>query len=84
MRVQWTVIPSNGLATDGEPRAFERSRASGSEESPLPGPPETTKAYRVTHWLLRALAQAQLALGTLAETKVPRLPGRDPANISRR
>ncbi len=33
-----------------------------------------------TRCLLRALAQAQMALGTLAETKVPRLPGRDPAN----
>jgi hypothetical protein len=33
---------------------------------------------------LRAMAQAQMALGTLAETKVPRPPGRDPANIYRR
>ncbi len=31
-----------------------------------------------------AMAQAQMALGTLAETKVPRPPGRDPANIYRR
>jgi hypothetical protein len=34
-----------------------------------------------TRWLLWAMAQAQMALGTLAETKVPRLPGRDPASI---
>ncbi len=46
MTVQWTVIPSNGLATDGEPRAFERRGESGSEESALPGPPETTEACR--------------------------------------
>ncbi|MCZ6577722.1 MAG: hypothetical protein O6950_15035, partial [Gammaproteobacteria bacterium] len=41
MTVRWTVIPSNGLATDGEPRAFERRRESGSEEGPLRGPSET-------------------------------------------
>ncbi len=42
MTVQWTVIPSNGLATDGEPRAFERRRESGSEERALGEPSEPT------------------------------------------
>jgi hypothetical protein len=42
MTVQWTVIPSTGLATEGEPRAFERSRESGSEESALGEPSEPT------------------------------------------
>ncbi len=72
------------VAQEGEPRSFERRRESGSEERPLPGPPETTRRAGGTRWLLRAMAQAQMALGALAETKVPRPPGRDPANIYRR
>jgi hypothetical protein len=49
----------------------------------LLGPPETTRCEG-DPLFLRAMAQAQMALGTLAETKVPRLPRRDPANIARR
>ena len=50
---------------------------------PFGGPPETTRRAG-DPLVLRAMAQAQMALGTLAETKVPRLPGRDPANKYRR
>ncbi len=38
MTVRWTVIPSNGLATDGEPRAFERSRKAGAKKGPFSDP----------------------------------------------
>ncbi len=41
--------------------------------------PLRRRGVQGTRCLLRA--QAQMALGTLAETKVPRLPGPDPANI---
>ncbi len=55
MTVQWTVIPSNGLATDGAHRAFERSRESGSEERALGEPSEPTDerghpAWEVPMW----------------------------------
>ncbi len=93
MTVQWTVIPSNGLATDGEPRACKQEqgerraarRAAGPGTGNVPCLDPLRRLRREGHPLfLRAMAQAQMALGTLAETKVPRLPGRDPADISRR
>ncbi len=37
-RVQWTLCPVNGRATDGSPRAFERRRDSESEERLGPVP----------------------------------------------
>ncbi len=43
MTVRWMVIPSNGLATDGEPRAFERRRESGSEDRAWGEPSEPTE-----------------------------------------
>ncbi len=67
-----------GTGAEGIPRVRDRDR-----DGPCPDPLRRSGA-RGTRWLLRALAQAQMALGTLAETKVPRLPGRDPANIYRR
>ncbi len=53
MTVRWMVIPSNGLATDGEPRAFERRRESGSEEGPLRGPSETRAERGRPAWEVR-------------------------------
>ncbi len=35
MRVQWTVIPSNGLATDGKHRPCKREHGERSVASPL-------------------------------------------------
>ncbi len=67
-------------------RTAKRSKArvqARHREWGLPGPPETTRRAGDPLYL-RAMAQAQMALGTLAETKVPRLPGRDPANVYRR
>jgi hypothetical protein len=66
--VQWTLAPANGLATDGKHRTCKREHGERSAASPV----------------INNRRQPQMALGTLAETKVPRLPGRDPANISRR
>jgi len=123
-KVQWTFVPLNGLATDGEPRTCKREHGQRSTASPrspqaqgpVPwanllsqAPSEGTRGVcgrRVrgalsfgsllwarkerNSWyggetpLVTNRRQAQMALGTLAETKVPRLPGRDPAHINRR
>ncbi len=40
------IASLNERTTDGAHRSFEQSRESGSEERPLPGPPETTEACR--------------------------------------
>ncbi len=63
---------------EGTPRVQARHR-DGPCLDPL-----RRRGVQGTRWLLRAMAQAQMALGTLAETKVPRPPGRDPANKYRR
>jgi hypothetical protein len=55
----------------------------GAKKGPSAGPLRR-QGVQGTRCILRAMAQAQMALGTLAETKVPRPPGRDPANIYRR
>ncbi len=65
-------------AREGIPRVRRRDR-DGPSADPL-----RRRGAQGTRCILRAMAQAQMALGTLAETKVPRLPGRDPANIFRR
>ncbi len=74
-------MASPGLASKSkDSEAQQGARPPQGQGWPFGGPPETMR--RAGHPLaLRAMAQAQMALGTLAETKVPRLPGRDPASI---
>ena len=64
--------------TKAGPKGRERdlARPPAGAGCPFEGPAEATEAMREP---ARAKAQAKMALGTFAETKVPRPPGRTPA-----
>ena len=53
-----------------------RTSTRRDRDCPFGGPAEATEAVREP---VRVKARAQMLLGTFGETKVPRLPGRDPA-----